>query len=103
MAELYKAIAISLGLGLLVGLQRQWKESEIAGIRTFPLITLLGTLSTSLGDQHAGWLSAAGLVSLAILLAIANFAKVRGGEFDYGMTTEVAVLLMFGVGCALGL
>ncbi|TWT53777.1 MgtC family protein [Rubripirellula amarantea] len=99
--ETYQAIAISLGLGLLVGLQRQWKESEIAGIRTFPLISLFGTLSTLMADQ-SGWLIAAGVLSIAVLLAIANIAKIRSGDFDSGMTTEIAALLMFAVGCALG-
>ena len=103
LAETYQALAVSLGLGLLVGLQRQWKESEIAGIRTFPLITLLGTLTVTLGSQFAGWLAASELIALAILLAIANLAKIRAGEFDFGMTTEVAALLMFTVGCALGM
>src|SRR5881394_394952 len=40
-----EVLAISLGLGALVGLQRQQAESRIAGIRTFPLITVLGTIS----------------------------------------------------------
>lgn len=100
--EIYLALAVSLALGLLVGLQREWKESEIAGIRTFPLITLLGTLIVIFGGDAAGWLIAAGLVALAMLLVIANLAKIRAEHFDFGMTTEVAVLLMFAVGCALG-
>ncbi|TWU51241.1 MgtC/SapB family protein [Rubripirellula reticaptiva] len=99
--ETYQALAISLGLGLLVGLQRQWKASEIAGIRTFPLIAMMGTLSTMPGNQ-LGWMSAAGILAIAVLLAIANVAKIRSGEFDSGMTTEVAALLMFAVGCVLG-
>jgi uncharacterized membrane protein YhiD involved in acid resistance len=36
---------IALSLGLLVGLQREHAESQVAGIRTFPLITLAGTLA----------------------------------------------------------
>ncbi len=98
--EIYQAIAISAGLGLLVGLQRQWSESEIAGIRTFPLITLLGTVCGLLGDGQPTWMMAAGILSVAILLAIANQAKISAGEFDFGMTTEVAALLMFAVGVA---
>src|SRR3954471_24322009 len=43
--ESFEVLAISLGLGGIVGLQRQQAESRIAGIRTFPLITILGTLS----------------------------------------------------------
>src|SRR4051812_27991421 len=43
--ESFEVLAISLGLGAIVGLQRQQAESRIAGIRTFPLITILGTMS----------------------------------------------------------
>jgi uncharacterized membrane protein (DUF4010 family) len=100
--EAYQTLAIALGLGTLVGLQREWKESEIAGIRTFPLITLLGALSVLSTDGSVGWLSAAGMLAMAILFAIANIAKIRGPSYDFGMTTEVAGLLMFMVGCALG-
>ncbi|QDU80070.1 MgtC family protein [Polystyrenella longa] len=102
LSETHLALAISFGLGLLVGLQREWKESEIAGIRTFPLITLLGTLTVTLGADQASWLTAAGLVAVAFLLTVANLAKIRAKTFDFGMTTEVAALLMFVVGCALG-
>ena len=103
MNEAYYALATSIGLGLLIGLQRQWKESEIAGIRTFPLITVLGTLTAQISKDHAGWLIAAGLIALAMLLTIANLAKIRAEEYDFGMTTEVAVLLMFMVGAVVGL
>ncbi|WP_145174849.1 MgtC/SapB family protein [Rubripirellula lacrimiformis] len=100
--EPYLALAISLGLGLLVGLQRQWKVSEIAGIRTFPLITIFGTLCMMVGGDQQAVVCAAGMISIAIMLMIANVAKIRAGQFDAGMTTEVAALLMFGIGCAVG-
>jgi uncharacterized membrane protein YhiD involved in acid resistance len=38
-------LAIALGLGLLVGLQREWAAAQVAGIRTFPLVTILGALT----------------------------------------------------------
>ena len=100
---IYQALAISLGLGLLIGLQRQWKESEIAGIRTFPLITMLGTLSVVFDGGDVGWLSGVGLLATAVLLVIANAAKIRAEKLDFGMTTEAAMLLMYVVGCGLGL
>jgi uncharacterized membrane protein (DUF4010 family) len=99
--EAYQSLAIALGLGLLVGLQREWKDSEIAGIRTFTLITMLGVLSTLPGNE-VGWVSAAGMLAITVMLAMANLAKIRSGNFDSGMTTEVAALLMFAVGCVLG-
>ena len=91
-------LGISLGLGLLVGLQRQRAESELAGIRTFPLITLLGTICGMLSLQMGGWILAAGFVALALLILSANRAKLEAGHADPGMTTEVAILLMYGVG-----
>jgi len=39
----FRALAIALVLGLLVGIQRQRSQSLVAGVRTFSLVTLLGT------------------------------------------------------------
>lgn len=97
----YWSLAISLGLGLLVGLQREWKESEVAGIRTFPLITLLGTLTVLANEGEPGWLTGVGLLGVICLLVLANLAKLKDGQRDAGMTTEAAALLMFVVGATL--
>ena len=48
-AKLFGQIAISLLLGLLIGLQRQRVESAIGGIRTFPLIAAFGTVCGWMG------------------------------------------------------
>jgi len=94
-------LAISLGIGLLVGLQREWTESSVAGIRTFPLIAAFGTMSALIATGHGGWIIAAGLVALAGLLVLANLARLRAGDIDPGLTTEVAALLLYGVGAYL--
>ncbi len=38
-------LSLALGIGLLIGLQRERAGSAIGGIRTFPLIALLGAIS----------------------------------------------------------
>ncbi|MCI0681302.1 MAG: MgtC/SapB family protein [Gemmataceae bacterium] len=91
-------LAIALALGLLVGLQRERARSRVAGIRTFGLITLLGAVAALLANDYGGWLLAAEALGLALLLAGVNLMKPRGRERDLGLTTEVAALLMFGVG-----
>lgn len=93
--------AIALGLGLLVGMQREWKASSIAGIRTFPLITLLGAVLAILAEPFGGWVVAAGLVGVAAMLFIGNIARMGQGEPNPGLTTEMAALVMFSVGAAL--
>jgi uncharacterized membrane protein (DUF4010 family) len=94
-------LAVATGLGLLVGLQREWASSAIAGIRTFPLITVFGTICGALAASYGGWLLAAGLLAIAALIVMGNVAKLKRGDADPGMTTEVAILLMFSVGVAL--
>lgn len=99
--DIFKAIGMSLGLGLLVGLQREHAESQIAGIRTFALVTLLGTLMALLGQNYGGWLVAVGALCVAVLLFVANLAKMRRGLSKPGLTTEVAALIMYAVGAYL--
>ncbi len=95
---LIKQLGISLGLGLLVGLQREWGDSHVAGIRTFALITVFGTLSARLGDVFGGWIIAAGLIALSALLIAGGIAKFTTGDISPGLTTASAALLMYAVG-----
>lgn len=99
--ELLPRLALALGLGLLVGLQRQHAEARLAGIRTFPLITVLGAVATVLAQSFGGLVLAAAWLGIVALSVIGNLLQLRGEgerEVDVGMTTEAAMLLMFGVG-----
>src|SRR5262245_60452920 len=94
-----RQLAIAVGLGLLVGLQREHAKSGVAGIRTFALITALGAVCAQLSGPLGGWVVAAGFVALAALCVVGFLAEHRSdpsGE-SAGITTEVAVLLMYGV------
>jgi uncharacterized membrane protein (DUF4010 family) len=95
-------LVMSLGIGLLVGLQRQRAGSRMAGIRTFPLIALLGAVCAMLGRTYGGWVLGAGLLGVAAMIVATNVASMRRGRGDPGMTTEAAALLTYGVGAAAG-
>lgn len=88
-------LALAVGIGLLVGLQREWAEDKPVGLRSFGLIGALGGVTGLLSLQSdAGFmLIAAGLVGLALLLAAQMLRKE--GE---GMTTLVAALVVFTIG-----
>jgi len=100
---IFEQLGISLGLGLLVGLQRQRSQSQIAGLRTFPLITLLGTLAAVLdrSQPHGGWIVPVGFLGLVVIVVVSNVYQLRRKQPDFGMTTEVAILLMYLVGAYL--
>ena len=88
--EMLQSLATAAGLGLLVGLQREWVKSRIAGIRTFALATVFGALSGLLGIVFGGWVVAATLVAFASMVILGNLAELKG--------PEMAMLVMFAVG-----
>jgi uncharacterized membrane protein (DUF4010 family) len=90
---------ISLGVGLLVGLQRERAGSRLGGVRTFPLIALLGTLSGMVGAHLGGWIVGAGLLAVVIAMTAANFMILtQEGERGAGLTSEISILLMYVLG-----
>ena len=102
--QLFEQMGLSLALGLLVGLQRQHSKSLIAGVRTFPFISLLGTLTASLDQQSQsnGWVLGSGFVCVTVLVALAAWRTRQLDRDDsYGMTTEMAALMIFAVGAYL--
>src|SRR6187431_2521293 len=101
-AQLLLRLAAALGLGILLGLDRERSKSPetgFAGIRTFALISLSGALSALVGDAFAlPWVLPVAFGAVA-LLVIASYvvAALRG---DVGITTEITALIAFLVGVA---
>lgn len=96
-------LAIALGLGMLVGLQRQRSDHEMAGVRTFTLISIMGVVSAFLARDYGNpFIIPIFGICLTALLVTANVIKVKNlKDNDIGQTTEVAALLMFAVGAYL--
>jgi len=95
-------LLIAVALGMLIGLQREWSASRVAGVRTFPLISLLGAICALLSKEYGGWLIGVGLLVTAAMLVIANVAKLQAGSPSPGLTTEVSALVMYVVGATVG-
>jgi uncharacterized membrane protein (DUF4010 family) len=91
-------LGIALGLGLLVGLQREQVSTQLAGLRTFALITVLGTICGLISLRFGGWIVAAGFLALTGVLMTGHVAELKGEKTETGVTTEVAALAMFGLG-----
>ena len=88
----------SLAIGLLIGLERERNPSAKAGLRTFALVAVFGTLaallSTKLGSP---WLLITGLLAVACMI-IAAYLNDTNPENDPGTTTVIALLLSYGLG-----
>lgn len=91
------AFLISLGIGLLMGLERERRPEARAGLRTFGLTAMTGTLCGLLTQAAASpWLIPAALLGLAWMMVAAH--RDRRGDQDSGTTSTVALLLCFALG-----
>ena len=97
-AATLQRLALALGLGLFVGLEREWRGKE-AGVRTFGLTALLGCLAGLVGDAYA----LLSLTLIAVLVFFLNWQRLRTRE-STELTTSVALLLVafMGVVCGKG-
>jgi uncharacterized membrane protein (DUF4010 family) len=98
---IFRHLGLALLLGLLVGLQREHTEAGRPGMRTFTLITVLGTVTALLAEAYGGWILAAGYLGLVAALLIPPVLLSREERPDPGITTDIAAMLMYGVGALL--
>jgi uncharacterized membrane protein (DUF4010 family) len=91
------ALAVALGCGLLVGIERERRRGEgnqqsLAGLRTFALACLMGAVSMLTGEPS---LVAVGALMLAALGVVSH---VRERDQYTGVTTEIALFVTFLIG-----
>lgn len=91
-------LAAALGIGLLIGLERERRQTTRpqrapAGLRTFALTAVLGALSLWMGTTA---FAVAGIV--LGLLVVVGYSRSAATEKDRGLTTEVALILTFLLG-----
>ncbi|MCZ7556955.1 MAG: MgtC/SapB family protein [Bacteroidia bacterium] len=97
---LFQKIAIALLVGALVGIERERAVEEhrrlFAGIRTYPLIGLLGCLSALLGHAAGAWML--GVLSIGFIALVVSSYMLEARSGYHGATSEVAAILVFVLG-----
>lgn len=102
MDETLIRLAASLGIGLLIGLERERHPAAKAGVRTFALVALSGTLATVVAERLGEtWIVPLGLAAVAAML-IAAYARDEPHE-EPGTTTVVAAMVCYLLGALAGL
>lgn len=106
--QLLSRLAVALGIGLLIGLERGWKTrtampgTRAAGVRTFTLCGLLGGMAGALAlttgsDVGAGLVLGLGFAVYAAIFALFERDADRAAG-SYSATTVIAGLLTFALG-----
>ncbi|HRH13854.1 MAG TPA: MgtC/SapB family protein [Azonexus sp.] len=95
-----QAFLTALGIGLLVGMERERRPESAAGLRTFALVSMLGCLFALLSDKTGGpAVLVTGLLVIAGAMIASNFSA-RQEEQYRGFTTEAAIIVTYGLGAA---
>ena len=93
---------ISILIGALIGTERERdllekKKRGVAGLRTFVLISLFGTLSAHLAAVYGSLFIVVAFASFAIMVAVGYAASATNlGRLDF--TSEVAAVVAFALG-----
>ena len=85
-------LAVALGVGLLIGAERERRKGEgpsrsPAGIRTFTITSLAGAVSVVVGGELLLAIATIGVIALTAL------GYWRSHEDDPGLTTEIGLIL----------
>ncbi len=106
--DLVRRLAVAALVGLLVGIERGWRERKAhdgmrtAGIRTFTLIGLLGGIIGLIARTLEDKIASSILLAAAFLTFAAVFAAYRMRENiedkNFGFTTVAAAMAVFALG-----
>jgi uncharacterized membrane protein (DUF4010 family) len=96
-AQAAATLAVALGCGLLVGIERERRKGSgparaLAGLRSFALTCVTGAAAALTG------LSGVVVAGAAFIAALCVVAYVKDRSDDPGVTTEVALLLTYLIG-----
>ena len=96
--QVYQPYVLSLLLGGLLGVEREFKKQKeglpaFGGIRTYILLSLLGTVSAHLSAGYAPYAFYVALTGVTALLIVAQLL-----EGFPGLTSEVSALIAFFIG-----
>ncbi|WP_265942598.1 MgtC/SapB family protein [Dechloromonas sp. A34] len=95
-----EAFGTALGIGLLVGMERERRPDSAAGLRTFALVAMLGCLFALLGEKTSGpWMLAIGLLVISAAMVASNFSAQQEEQYR-GFTSEAAIIVTYGLGAA---
>lgn len=104
--KLLTGLLISAGIGVLIGLERQYSHRKdkdgggsellMAGIRTYPLITVLGYLMLFFSGMLTVWLFVIGLIGVLGYVGIFYYRNSKLGHT--GTTSEFSVVISYLLG-----
>ena len=100
----FLSLLVALGIGLVIGMEREINAQpdmkHFAGIRTMPLVSMLGWM-TALAAETYSWILVAAVLGFMGFAATAYVVKARQGTLP--IKHEIAMLVVFFMGILAGM
>ena len=96
-------ILVALAIGLIIGMERGWQTRNVktglrsVGLRSFGFVSLLGGLAALLSQEFGPLFMVVTFFGLSAFAVISYFLTARASG-DYGITTELTLLVTFNLG-----
>jgi len=96
--DIFKTYGLAILLGALLGIERERKETRLAGLRTFILVTLFGSICGQISESlQEYWIILVGMFAVIVQSSMVHVLRARE-ELVAGLTTSVALLVAYGIG-----
>jgi len=98
----FKNLLITVGIGLLLGLEREFSKGgdeddpSFAGVRTFPIVALIGFLGAAYADLYSPWVYVAALLGTFAFTVFSYQQAAKKGS--HGGTSEFSLIITFLLG-----
>jgi len=102
-ADLFQRLGLALAIGLIIGIERGWREREgapgsrTAGVRTYALIGFFGGIWASLVPNVGPWPLALAGLGFSAAFAVFRYREAVA-ENDFSVTSVVVGMLTFALG-----
>jgi uncharacterized membrane protein (DUF4010 family) len=100
----FQGLLVATGAGLVMGLERSFNSNEdehAAGIRTFPIMAILGCVMVFIAHNFSDWLLIASMPAVFIFITAVHF--ITNKYKPSGITTEISLLMVYCLGIMAGL
>lgn len=94
------SLLVSAGIGFIIGLEREFRlvsqKDHFAGLRTFPLVAILGSMIAFAAHEFESLLAVAATFGFILFMTVTYY--VRSQSAHPGITTQVSLIITFVLG-----
>jgi len=99
------SLLVAMGIGLIVGMEREFEnvsgKEHFAGLRAFSLMSVLGCVVAFLAVQYNANILLVTLPSILFFVSVFHYSKIQ--KENFGVITELSLVLVFFLGVLAGL